>query len=49
MGTDSTTKRTLPHDVEFDAQKGVVFEKTKSSKYMPDKELSERNLFDIIN
>lgn len=37
------------HDVEFDAQKGVVFEKTKNSKYMTDKELSELSLFERIN
>lgn len=37
------------HDVEFDAQKGVVFEKTKTSKYMTDKELSELSLLERIN
>lgn len=36
-------------DVEYDAQKGTYFEKTKSSKYMTDKELSELPFLQRIN
>lgn len=36
-------------ELEYDAQKGTVFEKTKSSKYMTDKELSELPFLQRIN
>lgn len=38
-----------PGETEFDAAKGVYFEKTKSSKYMTDKELSQLPLLERIN
>jgi stearoyl-CoA desaturase (delta-9 desaturase) len=47
MGT--TTAPAAPAETEYDATKGVYFEKTKSSKYMTDKELSELPLLARIN
>lgn len=45
----TTRSQNISPDVEFDAQKGTVFEKTKSSKYMTDKELNELPLLERIN
>ncbi|CAN8074855.1 unnamed protein product [Agarophyton chilense] len=54
--TVSDTKSTLTHraaphraEVEYDEKKGTYLEKTKSSKYMTDKELSELPFLHRIN
>lgn len=47
--TSATPTQSTTGEVEFDAAKGVYFEKKKASKYMTDKELSELPLLARIN
>lgn len=55
MGSDGVARDNRPRsqkhvcEMEYDATKGVYFEKTKVSKYMTDKELSELTLLARIN
>eukprot|EP00177_Eucheuma_denticulatum_P002010 GFKZ01003589.1.p1 GENE.GFKZ01003589.1~~GFKZ01003589.1.p1 ORF type:complete len:427 (-),score=40.58 GFKZ01003589.1:530-1810(-) len=49
MCTILESKPILPEDVEFDERRGVMLEKTKTSKYMTDKELSELPVLQRIN
>jgi fatty-acid desaturase len=47
--TNSAAAVAGAHETEFDAAKGAYFEKTKASRYMSDKDLSELPLFQRIN